>query len=84
MKIYRNKSNEGAANAVVDLIHDTGNTDYLLNGTIYQNAPIKCVMVSAQADLASLEGYEPGTIAYTAGFGSMWQLGLDGTWTAIE
>ena len=40
-------------------------------------------MVTDKSDLDSLSGYEPSTIAYTAGLKNIWQLGADGTWVAI-
>ena len=65
---------------VADVIQDTGNTDYVKNGDIISNAPIKMVLVSSQSDLTLLTDYEPGTIAYTAGFQTMWQKAPDNTW----
>ena len=59
-------------------------TDYIdSNGDIHIHVK-KCeVMVTAKSDLDSLSGYEPSTIAYTAGLKNIWQLGADGTWVAI-
>jgi len=56
--------------------------DYLKNGIVEQGRQVQCVLVGAESDLASLApyGYEPGTIAHTAGFKNMWQLDVDGTW----
>lgn len=35
-------------------------------------------------DLSLLnEHYHPGTIAYTAGFKKMWQLGVDDSWVSL-
>lgn len=51
----------------------------------YGTNPSCSVMVSSESDLANLPDTLPtGTIAFTAGFSSMWQLGLDGTWTEIQ
>lgn len=44
--------------------------------------PYESIMVSSQSDLSSLI-CEPGTVAYTAGFGNMWQLDAEGTWQTI-
>lgn len=44
--------------------------------------PDTSIMVSSQSDLSSLI-CEPGTVAYTAGFGNMWQKAADGTWATI-
>jgi hypothetical protein len=44
----------------------------------------KSILVESAADLENLpESIIPGAIAYTAGFGSMWQKGIDGTWEVI-
>lgn len=63
--------------AYADVIQDEGNTDYVKDGVIYKNAPVKNVMVSSEDDLDLLEYYELGTIAYTAGYFSIWQKGVD-------
>lgn len=59
-------------------------TDYVdSDGDIHIHVK-KCeVMVTAKSDLDNLNGYEPSTIAYTAGLKNIWQLGADGTWVAI-
>lgn len=44
---------------------------------------IGAVMVADENELANLEGYAPGTIAFTAGYKKMWQLDFDGTWVTI-
>lgn len=44
-------------------------------------ASIGSVLISSESALSDLTGYPPGTIAFTAGYKSMWQLDLDGeTW----
>lgn len=53
------------------------------DGVLREDVPCKGVMVTAQSDLANLPDYQPGTIAFVAGFGSMWQLSADGTWTEV-
>ena len=40
------------------------------------------IMVSSSEELETLN-VEPGTVAYTAGFGNMWQLDAEGNWQAI-
>lgn len=40
-------------------------------------------MKNRKSDLASLPDYAPGTIAFTAGFGSMWQKDSDGMWQTL-
>lgn len=70
-------------NEYVDVVQDRGNTDYLQGGVVYKNAPTKAVMVDSESDLSDLAGYEPGSVAYTAGFKAMWQLSADGTWVSV-
>lgn len=66
-----------------DVVNTRGNLDYVIDGEIFQNNPSQSVMVSSSDDLSVLDGYGIGTIAYTAGFGSMWQKSLDGTWVEV-
>lgn len=54
------------------------------DGVLREDVPCKGVMVTAQTDLANLPDYQPGTIAFVAGFGSMWQKAADGGWEEIE
>lgn len=81
MNIKRNYGDSELAYA--DVVQDEGNTDYVKDGVIYKNAPVKNVMVSSEDDLDLLENYEPGTIAYTAGYLSIWQKGIDDNWESI-
>lgn len=64
----------------VDVINARGNTDYVQNGEVCKNASMQMVLVSGNQDLNLLSGYEPGTIAYTAGLQTMWQKSPTGTW----
>ena len=70
-------------NHLADVVHNIGNTDYLKNGEVQTGAPALCVLVTSQSDLDILTDYEPGTIAYTAGFANMWQKAANGDWTSI-
>ncbi len=70
-------------NEYVDVVQDRGNTDYLYDGVVYKNAPTKAVMIDSEDDLEDLTGYDPCTVAYTAGFKAMWQLSADGTWVSM-
>lgn len=65
------------------VVNTGSRTDYVKSGTLYTGSPMSLVMVESQSQLSTLEGYGPGTIAYTAGFGSMWQMDADGTWTEV-
>lgn len=61
--------------------HVNEGIDYVLNGVVHAGAVPSAVMVTAESDLANLpDTYEPGTIAYTAGYQDIWQLAADGTW----
>lgn len=66
-----------------DVVNARGNVDYLQNGVIHKNADTQMVLVSSQSDLSQLTDYAPGTIAFTAGFGSLWQKAPNGTWAAF-
>lgn len=59
-------------------------TDYVnSSGNLVKNDDAKLVMIRTSADLALLTDYRPGTIAHTAGFGSMWQLDASGNWQSM-
>ena len=53
------------------------------DGVLREDVPCKGVMVTAESDLANLPDYQPGTLAFTAGFGSMWQKDAEGTWQEV-
>ena len=69
--------------ASVDLVHDVGNTDFMMHGRIYENAPTKSIMIKSKDFLSTLTNYGPGSVAYLAGFTGMWQMGLEGSWITI-
>lgn len=73
----------GKTDRIMDIVSDFGNTDYVMDGTIYKNSPVKNVLVESSSDLSLLEDYDPGTIAYTAGYQSMWQKDVSGDWESI-
>lgn len=59
-------------------------TDYVdNNGNIIKNDDAKTVMVRSKLDLPLFSGYNPGTLAYTAGFKNIWQLDAGGEWKTI-
>lgn len=68
----------------IDVVQRRGMSDYVVDGTIVNNAVTEMVLVSGQADLNLLTDYSPGTIAYTAGYQAMWQKAPDGTWASFE
>ena len=68
-------------NKVVDTVDSV--TDYVKDGVLYRNAVSSTVMVESSSDLDNLDEYEVGSIAYTAGYGSVWQKDADGTWQEV-
>lgn len=59
--------------------------DYIdSDGDTIMDSPIKTIMVTDVSDLESLTEYNAGTIAFTAGFGYMWQLDSDGDWIDLD
>ena len=58
-------------------------SDYVKDGELHENAPTNAIMVESESDLANLEGYYPGSVAYTAGFQAIWQLNSDGEWVSM-
>lgn len=54
------------------------------DGALHLNNESRSVMVTAQSDLAQLDGYLPGSIAFTAGYDSMWMLDASGNWVSMN
>ena len=67
----------------VDMVNSVDNLDYVLNGVVYKNSPVRSVLVGNEDDLDLLDAYEPGTFAFTAGFVTIWQKGTDGEWVEV-
>ena len=65
------------------LYYNKGVTAYVKDGEVIFNAPNDGVLVKTSSDLAALTMFEPGTLAYTAGFAHMWQKDIDNTWVQI-
>lgn len=56
------------------------NISYLKDGVLHKGA-LMHLMVGSEADLANLpEDIMPGSVAYTAGYASVWQKTADSTW----
>lgn len=68
-------------NVVVDAVD--GVTDYVKDGKLYKDSIVGSVMVESENDLDNLTQYEAGSIAYTAGYGSVWQKDAAGEWQTI-
>lgn len=79
----KTKSGDVIAYEYQDVVNTRGNLDYVKDGEVFTNNPSQSVMVNTADDLDLLTNYNPGTIAYTAGFASMWQKSLDGTWVEV-
>ena len=48
-----------------------------------RNTQAQAILVPDEETLAALPPCQPGSIAYTAGFREIWQLGLDGEWVSV-
>ena len=70
-------------NEFIDTFISMGASDYVKDGVLHEDNVPQTVMVESSADLDSLTEYTPTSIAYTAGFTSMWQMDADGVWQAI-
>ena len=59
-------------------------TTYMEHGLMVQARNPLNIMVESESDLTALAGkVDPGSIAYTAGYGSAWQLDASGAWQTI-
>ena len=66
----------------VDVVqHDNAYIDS--DGDLHIHTAITGIMVTSADDLEELTDFNPASIAYTAGFTNVWQLGADGEWVAI-
>ena len=80
--IYYTAIKDRAKDSVVDVRQD--DVDYIdSDGDMHIHVKRGEVMVTDEDDLTGLTGYEPSSIAYTAGLANVWQLAADGTWVAI-
>lgn len=66
------------------MIQGIDETDFVKDGELYKHQAVSIIMVESSSDLTLLTDYAPGSLAYTAGFGSVWQMDADGEWVAIE
>ena len=53
------------------------------DGDIHVHTKVAEIIVTSEEDLATLSGYNVGSIAYLAGFSRMWQLSAAGEWVEI-
>lgn len=75
--------NTGDLNRYSDVVNARSNNDYIKNGEIFKNSAMQMVLVSGTQDLNLLSEYAPGTIAYTAGFETMWQKSASDQWVQV-
>lgn len=64
-------------------------TDYIQDGVLHVNSKgfTGNVQVESAADLTTLADMHllaPGTLAHTAGYKNIWELGSDGTWAVMK
>ena len=63
---------------------NSGEVDYMKSGVLIHGSTALAVMVASSSELTGLAGKVPvGSIAYTAGYGTMWQLDAAGEWMEI-
>lgn len=61
-----------------------GSVDYIdEGGRLCVEALQRAVMIRSQDDLSFLSEYPSGTIAYTAGFVTIWQKSAAGEWVEV-
>lgn len=53
------------------------------DGNIHVHVKTTDILITSKADLDNLTGYNPGSVAYTAGFGNMYQLDANSEWQTI-
>jgi len=68
---------------IFDAIQDLGNIDYVKSGQVYKNETCSGVLISAESELDLLDDYPVGTLAFTAGFTTMWQKDVSGSWVSV-
>lgn len=73
----------GIGNLLNMFLHN-GETNTVKAGVLHRSDPPQAILVESQADLEHLGEVPAGSIAYTAGYGSMWQLSAAGSWEAIQ
>ena len=69
---------------IEEKLSKTGRVDYIRDGILHRGANVPSILVNEQSELDALpKDYPPGTVAYTAGFKAMWQLGANGVWVSL-
>lgn len=69
--------------------YNAGAADYVKEGVLHVNSKgfIGNVQVESAEDLtelAEMRLFAPGTLAQTAGYQNIWELGTDGTWAVVR
>lgn len=73
----------GIGNLLNMFLHN-GATNTVKAGVLHRSDPPQAILVESQADLEHLGEVPAGSIAYTAGYSSMWQLSAAGSWEEIQ
>lgn len=80
--IYRTADKVRTNDTVIDTVQS--DIDYVdSSGDIHVHVKVGEIIVTDEDDLATLTGYNVGSIAYLAGFSQMWQLNAAGDWVEI-
>ncbi len=67
----------------VDLVYTVDDMEYLKDGEVHRHSAAVSIMIPSESDLANLKDYEPGSIAFTAGYNKVWQLDAEGNWVSV-
>ena len=80
--IYRTADKVRTNDTVIDTVQS--DVDYVdSDGDIHVHTKVAEIIITSEDDLATLSGYNVGSIAYLAGFSQMWQLNAAGEWVEI-
>ena len=66
----------------LEMLRSASVIDVIKDGRLVRNVPATRILVTSESDLSHLQCC-PGSIAYTAGFQSAWQLAADGRWISM-
>lgn len=67
----------------IDLVNAVSDASYVDNGEVVRHVNPSTVMIGSESDLTVLTDLVPTSVAYTAGFKSIWQKDVDGTWVEV-
>lgn len=71
---------------IIGALDAEGRVDYVLGTSLYMGGHPVSIMVTAEADLSDIPAgaYPPGSRAFTAGRGSVWELDASGVWQTVS